>query len=150
MRHTIDIYDPYDWDELPFWTISSLTGIIAFIGLIVTLVCIGYPGWYWGFSSLVPGLIHLGLMATHAATGLGGSNTNKGKLAITYNSLPRKMKKEISLTREDIKALSAHDAEIMNNKMERAKQYHYTVDTSRINDTNSYLDAYLSVRKELG
>lgn len=127
---------------------SFFLGVLSFIGLVATLVCIGLPGWYWGFTSLIPGVIHLILMATHCAVGLGVES--KRGVARAYHDLPRQMRKEFSIKREDIKAMSWGEAESLTEKMRQAREYHFKVDQSRINDANSYLDAYLDVRKELG
>lgn len=148
MRHNIDRYADLNSDEFAGWMIG--TGILAFIGLITLLICALPPtlmtGVYIAIGMVTPAAIHGTLAATHVNRGLGNSQS---ALLGTYSKLPKSVRGDIRLTRDEVLTLSSEECYAMREKMNEALTHFNRDYNGPVGRANSVLDSHITTYKEL-
>lgn len=148
MRHNIDRYADLNGDKFAGWMV--VTGIMAFISVLGLLMGLLPPPIPWltyvSMAGLTPIVVHGALAATHVNRGLGGAQAD---LMQAYCKLPKSLRKDMQLTRDEVLTMTPMECNSMRFKINEA-QTHFNRDIyGPVGRVNSILDSHITTYREL-
>lgn len=128
-----------------------ITGIFCLIFAVWSCIAVLDPAvsniYSWALLGTLPFLFTFMMYANNMAVGL--PTKSHQVLAQTYIGLPRKLVKEMPLTRTDILNLTEREAETLNTKILNARSAYNEMYNSNVSNANSFMDSIIATHKEM-
>lgn len=148
MRHNIDRYADLNSDEFGGWMIGF--GILAFLSVFGFLMGVLPPAIPWlayaSLAGMLPAATHGALAATHINRNLGSTHAD---LMQTYHKLPKSLRSDMHLTRDEVLTLSHDECYALRTKMDEALRHFNRDHNGPVGRVNSILDSHIDTYKEL-
>lgn len=152
MRNRLDIYDQSGQEmSYAFCWVFGISVVMALICVIMGTVGLFDPispeGMEWTFLGILPLIVNGMGYANHISHGL--PTTTHQKLVGNYYRMPRKTRKEMPLTREDILSLSANEASVLNEKIVETRAAYNKMRNTNIINAHDWMDAVIQTHEEM-
>lgn len=148
MRHNIDRYADLNADEFGGWLIAFVVlGVISLFGFLIGVIPPVIP-WltYLSLGGFLPIVVHGTLAATHMSRGLSLDQTY---LMQEYFKLPKSLRKDMHLTRDEVLTLNNKECYALRSKMEETLVHFNRDHNGPVGRVNSILDSHIDTYKAL-